>query len=144
MTRLNGTCSSFNGIGKSIFQERVYKMPLQVESFYENNQIPSTCAICGRSTGGRFSPPVRHILKDDEDKIGDICERCAYGSIDLWRLAMTEHAIRLETKAVFLRSLAARVEDGEPAPEGIAEEIVRQYVSRQPPGRRFPPFRFGD
>jgi hypothetical protein len=120
-------------------------MSLRVETIYEANQIPTTCVICGRSTGGSFSPPVRHILMDDEDQLGDVCERCAYGSTELWRVALTEYAIRLETKAAVLRSLAARVSQGEPAPEGIAEDLVRQHVNRPGPRRPpFPPFRFGD
>jgi len=119
-------------------------MTIRVESAYQANQFVSKCVICGRSAGGRFTPPVRHSLLDGDDKIGEVCERCAYGSVDLWRMALTEYAIRLETRAAVIRDLAARVEDGEPAPEGIAEEIVREQanqVNRRPP---FPPFRFGD
>ncbi len=118
-------------------------MCLRVEAFYDQNPIPTTCAICGRGTGGRFSPPVRYILKDDEEQIGDVCERCAYGSTDLWKVALIDYAIRLETRAAVLRSLANRVVDAEPAQEGIAEDIVRRHTwlsgQRRPP---LPPYRF--
>jgi hypothetical protein len=120
-------------------------MSLHIESFYQENQLPTLCVICGRSTSGRFSPPVRHVLVDGDEKLGDVCERCAYGSIDLWRVALIEYAIRLETKAATLRALAARVYEAEPAPEGIAEDIVRDRAQRPGPNRPpFPPFRFGD
>ncbi len=119
-------------------------MSLRVETFYEANRIPTLCVICGRNAGGQ-TPPVRHVLKDGKERLGDVCERCAYGSIDLWRVALLEYAIRLETKAAILRSLASRVEDAEPAREGMMEDIVRQHASRPGPRRPpFPPFRFGD
>lgn len=125
-------------------------MTLRVESYYKENQYPTLCVLCGRSTGGQFSPPVQHVLVDDGDRLGEVCERCAYGSIDLWRMLLTEYAIRLETKAAVLRSLASRLEDAEPAPEGISEDLVRGSRNRRPgglPGRPrppYPPFRFGD
>jgi len=115
-------------------------MPLKVEAFYDVNQVPTTCAICGRSTSGRFSPPVRFILMEDEDKIGETCERCAYGSTELWKVALREYSARLETQAAVLRSLALQCDDAEPAPEGIAEQIVRDNASRRPP---FPPRPYG-
>jgi len=119
-------------------------MTLRVEAFYEANQLPAQCAICGRSTGGRFSPPVRFVLVDGENQIGDVCERCAYGSVDLWRLALIEYAVRLETRAAILRSLAMRVDGAEPIEEGVAEDIIRENAGRQSgrPGL-FPPGPFG-
>lgn len=112
-------------------------MGLRVEASYENNQLPTVCTICGRHTGGKFSPPVRFVLKEDEDMVGDVCERCAYGSVDLWRIALQEYAMRLETQAAVLRDLASRVETAQPAQEGIAEDIIRQHISSSPtPPRR--------
>jgi hypothetical protein len=113
-------------------------MCLRIESTYEQNQIVSECCICGRHAGGRFSPPVRYMLIDDDIEYGDVCERCAYGSIDLWRVAMIEHAIRLETEAALLRSLTVRLDDAEPAPEGIAEDLIRKNTSHSN-NRFFPP-----
>ncbi|HEC22655.1 MAG TPA: hypothetical protein ENI95_07045 [Chloroflexi bacterium] len=114
-------------------------MPLQVDAFYDQNQLQATCVICGRGAGGRFSPPIRYVLRDETTEYGDVCERCAYGSIDLWRVALTDHAIRLETEAALLRTLVARLDDAQPAPEGIAEELLRKNLPRRgrPP---FPPF----
>lgn len=119
-------------------------MSLRVESAYQPNVIPGTCVICGRSTGGRYNPPVRHILKDDDEPLGDVCERCAYGSVELWKVALNEYAMRLEMQAAVLRSLAARVYDAEPAPEGIAEDLIRANAHRANGRPGFPPFNFGD
>ena len=115
-------------------------MSLRVDSFYEQNALATDCAICGRSTSTR--QPVRFILMDGDESIGDVCERCAHGSTDLWRIALTEYAIRLQTKAAILRSLASRVDDAQPAPEGIKEELIRKNMNRRPgrPGG-LPPFR---
>ena len=106
-------------------------MCLHVESIYEPNQLPTNCTICGRSTGGRFSPPVRHLLMDGDEELGDVCERCAYGSIDLWRVALNEYSVRLETQASFLRHLASRLDEAEPAPEGIVEDLIRENMKNQ-------------
>lgn len=110
-------------------------MPLHVDSVYQQNALVTSCVICGRDTSSR--KPVRHIMMDDDERLGDVCERCAYGSIDLWRVALIEHAIRLETRAAVLRSLAARVDDAQPAPEGIDEELIRKNMNRRglPPRR---------
>ena len=110
-------------------------MSLRVEATYEPNFLPATCTICGRSTATRS--PIRFILEDDEETIGDVCERCAYGSVDLWRLAMTEYAIRLETQAAVLRALSVHVDDALPAPEGIAQDLIRENI-KQRPGPRSP------
>jgi hypothetical protein len=108
---------------------------LYVDAFYQQNQVPAICTICGRSTGGRFSPPVRFVLRDNDEEVGEICERCAYGSVDLWRVALIEYAIRLETQAAVLRDLARRAETGHPAPEGIAEDIIRKHIDQSGPSR---------
>lgn len=110
-------------------------MCLHIDTMYEQNQLVSNCSICGYYSGGRFSPPLRYRLMDDNDYIGDVCERCAFGTSDLWRVAMMSYASRLDTKAAFLRTMATRVEDSEPAQEGIAEDLLRQNINRQVPGR---------
>lgn len=106
---------------------------LHVDTFYEQNLVPTKCTICGRSTCGRFSPPVRYVLADDEEEIGDVCERCAYGPVELWRIALMDHAARLEMQAASLRALATRVEGGSPAPEGIVEDVLREFANRTRP-----------
>ncbi len=110
-------------------------MSLRVEVMYEQPQIPATCVICGRGTAGRFSPPIRYILCDDDEELGDVCERCAYGSTDLWRVALIEYAIRLETQAAILRDLTMRLDDAQPAPEGIAQDILREHAKKTGSGR---------
>ncbi len=110
-------------------------MCLHVETIYEQNQLVSNCAICGYYTGGRFSPPLRYRLLDGEEYVGDVCERCAFGTSDLWRVALINYSLRLETKAALLRTLAMRVNEAEPAREGIAEDLLRQNINRQVPGR---------
>ena len=108
---------------------------LHVEAVYEPNQISESCAICGRTTSGRFSPPVRYLLHDGEAEVGDVCERCAYGSVDLWRVALIEYAIRLETQAAVLRDRAARVQTAVPVEEGVAQQLIRENTR---PGPRRP------
>ncbi|MGF1506362.1 MAG: hypothetical protein GYB64_06350 [Chloroflexi bacterium] len=112
-------------------------MSLHIDSVYQQNILPKDCAICGRTTGSRR--PVRFILMDDDNQLGDVCERCAYGSTDLWRVAMLEYAIRMETHAAVLRSMAASLDDAQPAPEGIAEELIQANMNNRSgfPGRRF-------
>ena len=75
---------------------------------------------------------------DNGDELGDVCERCAFGPEDLWRVALTDHASRLELKAAVLRDLAARVEEAQPAQEGVIEDIMRAAAQNSRPGR--PPF----
>ena len=47
-------------------------------------------------------------------------------------------AIRLETQAALLRALSVRLDDAEPAPEGIAEDLIRKNNARSN-NRFFPP-----
>jgi hypothetical protein len=120
-------------------------MCLHIETVYEQNQIITACSICGYHSGGRFSPPLRYRLMDEEDYIGDVCERCAFGDAGLWRAALMGYAARLETKASLLRDLSSRLSDAQPALEGIAEDILRQNMNKpaQRPGGLFgprPPF----
>jgi hypothetical protein len=74
---------------------------------------------------------------DGDEQLGDVCERCAYGPSYLWRELLRDHAQRLDLQAAFLRSLAVRVDEAEPAPEGIAEDLIRENADRR--GPRFPP-----
>ena len=113
-------------------------MCLTVESKYEQNQVITNCAICGRGARGRFTPPVRFILFDNDEQLGDLCERCAFGPAELWRIALTDHANRLELKAAVLRDLAGRAHEAEPAQEGVIEDLLREAAHRPRPGR--PPF----
>ncbi len=110
-------------------------MSLRIEPAYETNQLLSACAICGFYTGGRFSPPMRYKLMDGDEFVGDVCERCAYGTVDLWHVALMSYAARLEMKAALLRDLASRVYDAEPVHEEAAEELMRSNINRQVPGR---------
>ncbi len=113
-------------------------MCLTVTAELEQNHLSTLCVICGRMTGSRVTPNARYILHDDEMQIGDMCERCAYGSTELWHLALMEYATRLETKAVLLRELAGRTDDGRPLREGMVEDLLRQHARSSRPGR--PPF----
>ncbi|GAB4468025.1 MAG: hypothetical protein Kow00124_01730 [Anaerolineae bacterium] len=112
-------------------------MTIKIVATYDPQPLLTSCAICGRGAGGRHSPPVRFILMDGGEELGDVCERCAFGSTDLWRLALSEYAARLEARAAILRELSSRVADGEPAPEGIIEDILRENARNSPPR---PPF----
>src|SRR5258705_7852413 len=105
-------------------------MCLHIETVYEQNQIITACSICGYQSGGRFSPPLRYRLMDEEDYIGDVCERCAFGDAGLWRAALMGYAARLETKASLLRDLSSRLSDAQPALEGIAEDILPQNMNK--------------
>jgi hypothetical protein len=113
------------------FNGRSGIVALRVEYFYDEKLLVTSCVICGRHAGGCSKLPVRFVLMDGDERIGDVCERCAYGPPRIWRELLRDHAQRLELQAAVLRSLATRVDDGEPAPEGIAEDLIRENAGRR-------------
>lgn len=113
-------------------------MTLQVGVEVETEgNFPTRCAICGRMTGSRTHPTIRFPLFDSESEIGEVCERCAYGPTDAWRLLLMDYAVRLEEKAAILRDRATRAVDGEPIEEEVVIEVLRSQSRNQrqrPPG----------